>query len=147
MRTLAKYDPFTQLERTSSLLDEMLTQAWRPFNTPFRDDTLFLPIDIWEKEGFLKVKAAVTGIAPKDVQINVEGGVLTITGESRHEQEINEAKVYRRECTSGRVTRSIRLPDHVDMEKGEAEFENGFVTVSFPIKEASQPKTIEVKRK
>jgi HSP20 family molecular chaperone IbpA len=45
------------------------------------------------------------------------------------------------------VTRSIKLPDHVDVEGGEADFENGFVTVTFPLKPSAQPRAIEVKRK
>lgn len=147
MKTLVKYNPFTELERTSSLLDDLISQTWRPHNMPFQDTTLFLPLDIWEKDGQFKVRAAVTGIAPDDVQINIEDGVLTITGESKHEEEINEAKVYRRECAVGRVTRSLRLPGHIAAEKGEAEFENGFVTVTFPVKEEAQPRSIEVKRK
>jgi HSP20 family protein len=147
MKTIVKYNPFAEMERTSSLLDELISQTWRPFNSPFTDQTLFLPMDIWEKDAQFKVRAAVAGIKPEDVHINVEEGVLTISGESNRDEEINEAKVYRRECTTGRVTRSIKLPDHVEVEGGEAEFENGFVTVTFPVKSAAQPRSIEVKRK
>lgn len=147
MKTLVKYDPFTQLERTHSLLDEMFANAWKPFNAPFQDQTLFLPLDIWEKDGQFKVKAAVTGISPSDVSITVEDGVLTVSGESKMDEEVNEARVYRRECTFGRVTRSVRLPDHVDPETGEASFENGFVTVNFSVRPAAQPRVIEVKTK
>lgn len=147
MKTLVRQDPLSKLERTSSLLDEFLNLPWRPFNMPFQDGTLLLPMDIWEKDGSFKVRAGVTGIAPEDVHINVEDGVLTISGETRKDEEINDAKVYRRECAAGRVTRSVRLPDHVDIEKGEADFENGFVTVTFPVKPSAQPRTIEIKRK
>jgi HSP20 family protein len=147
MKTIVRHDPFSQLERSTSLLDELLNHPWRPFNMPFQDGTLLLPMDIWEKDGQFKVRAAVTGITPEDVHINVEDGVLTVSGETKREEEINEAKVYRRECSSGRVTRSVRLPDHVDVEKGEAEFENGFVTVTFPLKPSAQPRTIEIKKK
>jgi HSP20 family protein len=114
---------------------------------PFQDSTLLLPLDIWEKDGKLKVRAAVTGIKPDDVSINVEDGVLTISGETRQDEEINEAKVYRKECAVGRVTRSIRLPDHIDIEQGEADFENGFVTVAFPVKPSAQPRSIEIRKK
>jgi HSP20 family protein len=147
MKTIARYNPFAEMERTSSLLDELISQTWRPFNAPFSDQTVFLPMDIWEKDGQFKVRSAIAGIKPEDVHINVEDGVLTISGESKHDEEINEAKVYRRECTAGRVTRSIKLPDHIDVEGGEADFENGFVTVTFPVKPSSQPRSIEVKRK
>lgn len=148
MKTIVRHDPFNSLERsTSSLLDEILNHPWRPFNMPFQDNTLLLPLDIWEKDGTFKVRAAVTGIKPDDVSINVEDGVLTITGETRQDEEINEAKVYRKECSVGRVTRSIRLPEHVDIEKGEADFENGFVTISFPVKPSAQPRSIVIKKK
>lgn len=148
MKTITRRDSLSNLERsTSSLLDELLNHPWRPFNMPFQDNTLLLPLDIWEKDGNFKVRAAVTGIKPEDVSINVEDGVLTITGETRQDEEIKEAKVYRKECSVGHVTRSIRLPEHVDVEKGEADFENGFVTVTFPVKPSAQPRSIEVKKR
>ena len=147
MKTIVRHDPFSQIERTTSLLDELFNSPLRPFNMPFQDGTLLLPMDIWEKDTKFKVRAAVTGISPEDVQINVEEGVLTITGETRRDEEINEAKVYRRECSSGRVTRSLRLPNHIEVESGEAEFENGFVTVTFSVKASAQPRSIEIKKK
>jgi HSP20 family protein len=147
MKTIVRHDPLSQLERTTSLLDEFFSHPWRPFNMPFQDTSLLLPLDIWEKDGKFKIRAAITGISPDDVNINVEDGVLTITGETKKDEEINEAKVYRRECSTGRVTRSLRLPDHVEVEKGEADFENGFVTVTFPVKPAAQPRSIEIRKR
>ncbi len=100
-----------------------------------------LPVDIFEKDNQLVVRAAVPGIAPEDLDVSIENNILTIRGETRSNMETSDtdAKVYRREVSYGAFSRSIRLPDKLEIDKADAEFKHGFVTISIPKIEAIKP--------
>jgi HSP20 family protein len=103
-----------------------------------------LPLDIYEREGKLVFKAGVPGIDPKDLEIQIENNVLTIRGETRHEEESKEEKVYRREVSYGSFSRSVRLPEGLDLDSVDAEFKNGLVTISLPRVPEEKPKALKV---
>jgi HSP20 family protein len=116
----------------------------RLFGSPSRTDgPAALPIDVTEREAGLMVKAAVPGVDPADLQVQVEQNVLTIRGEFRSETSEDE-KVYRREIATGQFVRSLRIPDGFDLERIDAEFRHGVVTVTIPKSEQQKPKTIQV---
>jgi len=102
------------------------------------------PVDITEKDGKLLITAQIPGIDPNDLEVNIEKNVLNIRGESKHEEESQDAKVYRREISYGRYSRSIRLPEGLDLEAVDAEFKNGHVTVAIPRLPEVQPKALKV---
>ena len=99
-----------------------------------------LPVDIFEKDNNLIVRAAVPGIKPEDLDVSVQDNVLTIRGETRShfENEGDNTKVYRREVSYGAFSRSIRLPESLSFDRADAEFKHGFVTISIP--KSEQPK-------
>ncbi len=100
-----------------------------------------LPVDIYEKDNKLIVRAAVPGVKPEDLDVAIENNVLTIRGEtkSNFEDEDSETKVYRREVSFGQFSRSIRLPDTLEFDKADAEFKHGFVTIAIPKVEQQKP--------
>lgn len=103
-----------------------------------------VPLDVYEKDNRIFVRAAVPGVKPEELDITFQEGVLTINGETRHEFETDkDAKVYRREYRYGKFARSIRLPEDIDTEGISAKFENGFVTIEIPKRELPKP---EVKK-
>ena len=103
-----------------------------------------LPIDIYEQNGKFNIKASVPGIDPSALDIQIEENVLTIRGEVKHEYEAEEVKVYRREVSYGSFARTIRLPENLNIEAVDAEFSNGFVTISIPRAEEVKPKALKV---
>ena len=103
-----------------------------------------LPLDIFEREGKLVVKAAVPGIEPSELEVQIENKVLTIRGETRHEEEADDTKVYRREVSYGSFSRSVRLPEGLNFEAVEAEFKNGIVTISLPRLPEEKPKALKI---
>ena len=70
--------------------------------------------------------------------------MLTIRGETRHEAQSEDEKVYRRELSYGKFARSIRLPEGLNVDAAEADFKNGVVTVSIPRLPEEKPKTLQV---
>jgi HSP20 family protein len=81
------------------------------------------------------------------VQINVTGEVLTIKGEVKEKEEVQEKAYYLREQRWGMFERTIALPTDVIADKAKAEFENGILTITLPKAEEVRPKTISIKTK
>lgn len=103
------------------------------------DAPALVPLDIFERDNHLVVRASIPGVKPEDVEVAVERDVLTIRGEMKSEWESSDAKVYRRESRQGRFARSIRLPEGYSVEQADAAFEHGVVTVRIPKKEQESP--------
>jgi HSP20 family protein len=100
-----------------------------------------LPVDIYERENKLVIRAAVPGVKPEDLDVSVDNNVLTIRGESRSEVEQGGegTKVYRREVSYGSFSRSIRLPENLQLDQADAEFNHGFVNITIPKLEEQRP--------
>ena len=82
---------------------------------------------------------------PKDVDLQVQGNTLTISGERSTTHETNEADYLRREITYGSFQRSILLPEGVDKDKLNAEYRNGILEITAPIATAALPRKGEIK--
>jgi HSP20 family protein len=142
---------FKTLLSPMSELQQMIDSMDRAFNTvrseprpTFQNSEMILPVDIWQKDNTVFIRAAVPGVAKEDLDIQVAEHILTISGETKHEAlQDDKANFWRREYALGRFRRSIRLPDFAISEKIEASFKNGFVTISVPLAIQS-PKVVQV---
>jgi HSP20 family protein len=146
-RTLLTLNPVAEFQRMIETMDRAFDAYWG--GQAEQQAILPVPIDIYERDQTIHVCAAVPGVAPEDLDIQVADNVLTIRGETKQEWESSpEAKVYRREQRYGRFSRSIRLPEDVEVDQIEAEFNHGFVTIKIPrvVPQAQEPKRIQVKR-
>jgi HSP20 family protein len=106
----------------------------RFFGQPTRpiQNATTLPVDVTESHGNLVVKAAVPGVDPKNLEVTIENQILTIRGEIKNENSSEGEKVYRREVSYGAFSRSIRLPEKLDLDAIKAEFVHGMVTITLP---------------
>lgn len=116
----------------SRLLSEPTSRPWSP------------PVDIYETENELVLKADVPEVDPKNVAIQMENGTLTLKGERRFEEQRNGRGFHRIERGYGSFVRAFSLPDTVDPEKVKADYKNGVLTVTLPKKEVAKPKTVNV---
>ncbi len=99
-----------------------------------------------DKEGKKYVcKVALPGIEPKEVQISVEGNLLTITGERKIEKRTKEAVYFHEEFAYGKFERELELPEGVNTEKVTAEFVNGVLEITAPVAAVALPRKIEIK--
>ena len=101
-------------------------------------------IDVVETNQAIKLKADMAGMKPEDINLEVEDNVLTLSGERRFEEEVEEDKYYRIERRYGSFSRSIALPRGVDTDAIEAHFENGVLEVVVPKVATVRPKRIAV---
>jgi HSP20 family protein len=113
--------------------DSAATAGWTP------------SVDISENENVFTLVADIPGVDPKDIDISMEKGVLTIKGE-RQTENIEEDENYRRvERQSGQFYRRFTLPDSADADKIEAKSAHGVLTVTIPKQEVAISRRIEVK--
>ena len=89
-------------------------------------------VDVFETENELVVKADLPDVQEKDIDIRIENNTLTIRGERKFEQQVNEDKYLRIERAYGTFTRSFSLPNTVNADAIKAEYRNGVLTVRCP---------------
>lgn len=129
----ALFDP-----RTSSLgtavgdASTMATSDWAP------------AVDIREESDRYLIHADVPGVNPKDIEINMENGVLTLKGERKSEQEKEGSGYTRTERVYGTFYRRFSLPNTADPDKVSASSNNGVLEIVIPKQEKMQPRRIEV---
>lgn len=104
-----------------------------------------LAVDMYETDEAVVVKTAIPGADPEDIDISITGDSLTIKGEFKADEEIEEADCICRERSYGAFSRSLTIPVSVEASEGEAEFEDGILTLTLPKTKALKPKAIKVK--
>jgi HSP20 family protein len=146
---IMRWDPFREVTDLRDTMDRLFE---RGFSRPWRLITWdtgngFFPVDLYETDDDVVVKASLPGAKPEDVHISVTGETLTIKTETREEHEEKKPNYYRQEQHYGAMQRALTLPVRVDADKAHAEFENGVLTLRLPKIAEVRPKTIEVKPK
>jgi HSP20 family protein len=102
------------------------------------------PVDIYEDEHNITVKAELPGVDPKDVDVRVENNTLTIQGERKFEKEEKEENFHRIERRYGTFVRSFTLPNTVDTDNVKAEYDNGLLRIQLAKRAEAKPKQIKV---
>jgi len=143
---LTTWRPFRDLDRMRGEMDRL----WEAFleGRPRRrmDEGEWLPsVDVSETKNDLVVKAELPGIDPKDIDISLSDGHLTIRGEKRQEKEEKEEDYHFIERSYGSFTRSIQLPKQVKHDKINASYKNGILKVVLPKSEEAKTKEIKIR--
>jgi HSP20 family protein len=101
-------------------------------------------VDIFEKNDEVNLVAELPGLTKEDVDISIENGTLTISGEKKRESEVKDDNFHRVERAYGRFQRSFALPSAIDPKKVKAVFKDGILTVNLGKKEEAKPKKVEI---
>ena len=117
-----------------------------PFNDSFPDghENWIPSVDVLEKDGNLILRAELPGMNEKQIDLKVEGNTLTLKGERKMENEDKKSSYHRVESYYGSFTRSFRLPETVEVDKINAEYKNGVLTITLPQKPEVKPREIPV---
>ena len=128
-------DIFERFARNADLPGGSLagTSRWRP------------AANIVENDDEYTIRADLPEVKREDIDVNVENGVVTLSGERRVEKSSDGEKEHRRETFYGSFSRSFALPDNVDQSKISAESKDGVLVVHLPKLEKAQPKSISIK--
>lgn len=143
--SLVRYQPFTKLRRTvDSLFDERFFTPYRLFNFNRSEVT---PIDVYQTENEVVVKATIPGVKPEEVDVSIADNILTIKGKTKAEEKVEHKDYLYQEHRYGTFCRSVALPSGLKTDKTEATFEDGILTLTIPKTEEIKPKQIKVKAK
>ncbi len=143
---LIRWEPAREL---NSLQGEMNRLFNTFFDTPLPNGGAtarrWLPaMDLVETEDDFVLKADLPGLNEKDVNIELEDNVLTISGERSSEHEHRKEGVHRVERAAGAFTRSLTLPEGVEPEAIKASFDRGVLEVRIPKPEQRKPRKVEI---
>ena len=148
--SLANYEPWSLLDRFQQELKQrgyadraiagndndysnVVTSRWSP------------AVDIKEEADRFLITADLPGVDPKDIEITMDNGILTIKGERQSEAREEKEGYKRVERVSGAFYRRFSLPDTADAERIEAKGKDGVLEIILPKHEKVQPRKIEVK--
>ena len=109
-------------------------------------DTMWVPsLDFSEDEKNYIVRLEAPGIPKDDLEVNLEGQLLTISGRRHFEKEEQNEEYFWREREQGRFVRTVRLPSTVNATKVEATYDNGVMTIRLPKAEGGTKNRITIK--
>jgi HSP20 family protein len=103
------------------------------------------PVDIFERQDQLVIRAEVPGVQKEDMDVRIENGVLTLHGERKQDTDVKEECTLRMERVYGAFTRSFSLPTTVDAARVAAIYKDGVLELTVPKAESAKPKRIEIK--
>jgi HSP20 family protein len=150
---LTLYSPLSHLLRDEFFGDRAF-QAFQPWEQGFASlaraanpGAHFNPaVDIVEQHDAYLVKAELPGVAPENIDVQVEDGVLTVRGERKHESEQSRGGYRRVERSYGTFSRSFVLPKGTNAEAIAAQVDSGVLTISIPKPAPTSARKVEVKR-
>ena len=102
------------------------------------------PLDAQEDKNGFTVRLEVPGLKREDIQVSLQDGVLTISGERIAEKVGEETEVHRQERFYGKFSRAVTLPAAVAADKVKATYKDGILTVTLPKTEEAKPKQIDI---
>ena len=145
--SIMRWDPFREMMSLRDAMDRLFEESFVRPSRLLGDVGRELPVDVYQTDNDVVVKATLPGTKPEEVDISITGDILTIRGEHKEEQEMKEENYLRRERRYGTFSRSIRIPIPIQSDKAEAVFENGVLTLTLPKAEEAKPKQIKVQAK
>ena len=142
MSTLTYYDPFRGVRSLQGEINRLFDRDMDDSNGQLTQWPM--RVDIREDENSIVVKADVPGMEQKDINVNVDNGMLTISGERSFTDEEHKDKYHRVERAYGRFSRSFQMPNTTDPENISATYKNGVLEVTLPKREEAKPRSIQV---
>jgi len=147
MSSLIRWDPFFRSEPLTNAVDRLFESPFAPVWRRAGMSGVDAAMDMYETEESFVVKISAPGVKPEDVQVSVVGDKLTVRGEFKSDEKIENGQYLCRELARGQFTRSVTLPGVVRADNAKAEFENGILTIAIPKAEEAKPKVVKVMSK
>jgi HSP20 family protein len=145
MKTITRWDQSRGLTSFQDQLNRLFEDSFTRDRSGHADlATWAPPVDIYETENELVVKADLPDLQDKDIDVRVENNTLTIRGERKFEKDVNEDNYLRVERAYGSFMRSFSLPNTVSSDSIRAEYRNGVLTLHMAKREESKPKQIKI---
>ncbi len=144
---ILRFDPFRELVALQDRMNRMFEESVRTRGTEegeFASGSWAPPVDIYETQNALLVKAELPEVKREDIDIRLENGVLTIRGQRKLNEELKNYQCYRMESQYGTFSRSFSLPRTVNAEKIEANYKDGVLSITIPKREETKARQIQI---
>jgi HSP20 family protein len=147
MMAVVRWEPLREFTALQNEMGRLLGQMW---GTPGgvgagNGPSSWLPaLDVWETEDELVLALDLPGIEEDKVNVEVDDGVLTVSGQRDRTVEVKDEHFARFERRYGTFSRSVTLPQGIDEGKIAAEFTNGVLQIHVPKPEERKPKRIQI---
>lgn len=143
---LVKYNPLRELRSMQEQMNRLLNISWNHDLTgeDLREGLWQPPVDIYETEDTIVIKAELPDVDQKDIEVRIEDNTLTLKGERKHEGEVKKENYHRIERYFGSFQRSFSLPTNIQQDNVSAACDKGVLTITLPKKEETKPKQIKV---
>ena len=141
MASVVRWDPFRDVmalrEEVNRLFGRTLGEGagaavWTP------------AVDVFDTKDAIVLKAELPGLKPEDIDIEIDDNVLTIKGERRFQEAVEDGRYYRLERSYGHFSRSLTLPQGVRGDQVDAQFDQGVLEVRVPKADEVKPRKIAV---
>ena len=143
--TLVRYEPWGMLNQLRRDMDRMFeTRAEGEESSAVATSAWVPAVDIKETKDAFEIHADIPGVDPKDIDVHMENGILTIKGERESEKKEEKEGYKRVEREWGSFYRRFSLPDTADAQKISAKSKHGVLEITIPKQEKVQPRKISV---
>ena len=150
MKLIQTWNPFDEFANMQNhLLRAMNVPSSRGAGDPTNERSTVAQwapsVDISEDADGYDIKAELPSVDKENVHVDLENGVLSITGERHFQKEENGLKYHRVERSYGKFVRTFTIPEDADESHVTADFRDGVLNIHIPKSEAKKPKRVEVK--
>ena len=140
MANITRFDPF------SDAFEDVFRRMWRPVRWEGEAAAPEIKVDVEENDKSYLVKAEIPGVKKEDIDVQIDGNMVTISAESKREKKVEEkGKVIRSERYYGSMLRSFSLGTDVDQAEATAKYADGILELTLPKKTTSAAKKLTVK--
>ena len=146
MANLVRWDPWSEFTTLRQAMDRLFEDAWvhPTWSNSQGGSGSGFAFDMYETGEDYVVTATLPGVKPDDLDITVQGNVLTISGELKPEDGDGERNYHLRERSYGRFSRQVTLPMGVRSDQIQAHMEHGVLKLHLPKAEEAKPRRIEI---
>ena len=147
MMNLVRWNPWREMSTLQHRMNSLFNEPF--FRSGSEDDELhmgsWLPaVDMFDDDDKIVIKAELPGMDKKDISVDIENRILTLSGKRNYDNEVKEDSYYRRERADGVFERAFDLPADVYPDLIKADFKDGVLKVEIPKPEEQKPKQITV---
>lgn len=143
MARIVRWNPIREMAAMQSAMDRIFEDTWRSVQPTLNGNLLAL--DVHETPEHYTITTAIAGLNPEEFEITYNDNTLTISVEVREPQLPENTKMLMNERVYGKFTRSVTLPQMVDSDNINADYENGILTLTLPKTPDAQPRQIRVR--
>ena len=146
MTSLIRFSPNTEMRRLQREIDSLFDSFFPTTQGNGGEGATWSPrVDLAETDDAYYIHADVPGLRKEDIEINMQDGTLSISGEREVKENEENRRFVRVERTYGRFYRAFSLPQTIDHDGIEASFEDGVLTIVVPKAEETKPRRIDIR--